>query len=665
MNQKKKLIIQNINEENCRELSESIPAYIEAYPFDVDMYVIAGFYYLQQNDLDSAEKLLYLSRKHNYYDVDTYYLLGELHFKGRDYIKAMEFYTRAEILYSYYGKKSLFFTPELCVQKLDEVQTALQRYMDLHPNSAEEVKNQLERYIYMADNFFYLISSADEVKLDLGTTVEYPGNEQRFCSCFEPCDLFSSKPKTELLRPIYQGKDYFFSADHPILLPIAPTQPDSDLNITLDSGEAFHKRHIYPNHLNYYRVSEGIHFTSEHEFTVGEPVHLVQKGSLKKLVLSFFIDGLSWQLIREEGLEKVMPNTCRFFSEGLICDNFFTVSDWTYPSLPSYVTGYSVPEHMMVHPQIHHPLPDEGKQLFRAMKEAGYYTAMFNNDPRSSSIYGYTKDIDRYVTQHPVCYRAKRVIPDAIEHIHAFRETNQYLWITIPDLHDIADEVELSLDTIAQIDIVRQQSHEKSATSVKQKYSIDKRLAYIHALQAIDLQFSALYQYIENNFEENEFVVTMFGDHGQTYLIPSGQHHLSRYHSNPGFLVRGSVPCGRSSEYISATDYSHILCELAGTDAFQSPDGHLPKTFGGSSERDFAITETIHPGDPYMAAFHAPTHAFYYTGEHVMTPDMRLEQGGACEIQLTDHAGAPMDDPALIDKYKALIDERLKYIYMY
>lgn len=663
MNQQKELIIQNITENNCQELSESIPAYIETYPFDVDMYVIAGFYYLQQDDLDSAEQLLLSSLKHNYYDVDTYYLLGELHFKGKDYLKAMEFYTKAEILYSYYQKEYLFFAPELYPQKFDEMQNALQRDMDLHPDHAVELKNQLDCYLQMADKFFYLMSGSEDLKTDSGDIL-YPDNEQRSCGFYEPCDLFTSKPKSEQLRPIYQGKDYSFSADDTVLLPVAPAQPDADLNIMMDSGEGFHKMHLYPNHFNYYRVSENFRITSEHKFTVGEPVHLTQKDSLKKLVLSFFIDGLSWQLIREEGLEKVMPNTWRFFSKGLICDNFFTTSDWTYPSLPSFVTGYPVPEHMMIHPKIYRPLPDEGEQLFAAMKEAGYYTAMFNCDPRTSSIYGYTKHIDRYVTQHPVCYKAKQVMSDAVEHIHAFRETNQYLWITIADLHDIADEVELSLDTVAQINITQQKSHEKSATSIKQKYSADKRVAYIQALQAIDLQFSALYQYIEDHFAEDDFVVTMFGDHGQTYLIPPGGHHLSRYHSNPGFFVRGSVPCKRSSEYISATDYSHILCELAGIGAFQSPDGKLPKVFGGTGEREFTITETIHPGDPYMAAFHAPTHTFYYTSEHVLTPDARLEQG-AYKIQLKDTAGVPMDDPALIDKYLSLIDERLKYIYMY
>lgn len=664
MNIEKEFIIQKIMDSSHRELSESIAAYIEDYPYDVDMYVIAGFHDLGQGDLDSAEKMLLKSLKHNYYDVDTYYLLGELYFMEKEFVKAMEYYTKSSILYSYFEKEYLFFSLDVCAERFEEAQKALQQHVASCPNHAAKFKEELDRFVYAADQSYYLLSSTDQLKFQLGDTLHFSGGEHRFCGCFEPCDLFTSKPRSEQLRPIYQGREYSFATEDPVLLPVAPALPDADLRITLDSGEAFHKMHLYPNHFNYFRTSQGLRIKSDCDFTVGEPILLGQKKSLKKLVLSLFVDGLSWQLIREEGLEKVMPNTCRFFSKGMICDNFFTTSDWTYPSIPSYITGCGVPEHMMVHPGINRPLPHGEKTLFAVMKESGYYTSMFNCDPRTSSIYGYTKDIDRNVTQHPVCYRAKQIVPDVLEHMHAFRETNQYLWVAIPDLHDIADEVELSLDAVAQLDIRRQKSREKSATSIKQKYSLDKRMAYIQALQAIDVQFLALYQYVEEHFQEEEFVFTLFGDHGQTYLNPPEGHHLSRYHSNAGFLLRGSVPRGRSEEYISATDYSHILCKLAGTEAFHSREGRLPKTFGGASQREYAVTETIHPGDPYMAAFHGPEHTFYYTSEHVVTSDGRLEPGEG-QICLIDAAGMPIENLALVKKYAALIDERLKYIYMY
>ena len=48
--------------------------------------------------------------------------------------------------------------------------------------------------------------------------------------------------------------------------------------------------------------------------------------------------------------------------------------------------------------------------------------------------------------------RTEQVMCDAIEHIETFKETNQYLWLTAGDLHDIADEVSLVSSVNAHID---------------------------------------------------------------------------------------------------------------------------------------------------------------------------------------------------------------------
>ena len=47
-----------------------------------------------------------------------------------------------------------------------------------------------------------------------------------------------------------------------------------------------------------------------------------------------------------------MPNTQRFFSKGVICENVYTSADWTYPSMTSIHTGQSLSRHKMIHPNI-------------------------------------------------------------------------------------------------------------------------------------------------------------------------------------------------------------------------------------------------------------------------------------------------------------------------
>lgn len=644
-------------------------------PYDVDMYAMSGFFYLENGDIRHAEKLLLKNLRYNYYSADTHYLLGELYHAKKDYVTAMEYYSIAQILHStFLNCRHQFYSPETYDRKFNNAYDALLEQIDKHPEAASRYRAQMEDYTHAMDHAFHLftdiILSPDSI---LGAEAVFPDHERRYCAFLQPLTPLSAKCissnsltllRGELLEIKYRGKLFSFSPEGTALLPIASTRDDSELNISMASGESIRINQNSREHFNYYRVSEKIQISSENEFIIGEPVSLTQHSHLKKLVLSFFVDGLSWQLIREEGLENVMPATHQFFSKGLTCENYFTSSDWTYPSIASFVSGYSVPEHMMVHPKINRRLPGESKTLFACMKEAGYYTAMLNCDYRTSSTYGYTKDIHRYIAQHPAYYKAMQVIPDALEHIRAFRETNQYLWISIPDLHDIADENDLSLGTVSQIDLLKRKSGEKAINTIKQGYNPEKRTAYIQALQAIDLQFASLYQYIESHFREEEFVITMFGDHGQTYLLKPEDHHLARYHSNVAFLVRGGHCKGSSTEYMAAVDYPHILCKLAGAGNFKSPDGQLPKAFGGDSQRDYVITETIHPGDPYMAAIHAPSHTVYCTSEHTLSPQCRLARGNL-QMSLTDQEGSPIDDSQLMQKYASIINDRLKYIYLY
>lgn len=675
MNIEKEELSQKILQNRDANLAHAIQAYMDKYPYDVDIHALAGFFYLKKGNISRAEELLQQNLKYNYYDADTHYLLGELYQAKKDYVAAMEYYSIAQILHNtFLDCEHLFFSPETYDQKFNNAYNALLEQIDGHPEAASDYRVRLEEYTHAMDNAFHLftdiILSPDSI---LGTEAVFPHHERRYCAFLQPLTPLSAKCMSsnsltllrgELLKIKYQGMHFSYSPEGPALLPIASARDDSNLEIRTASGESLQINQNSKEHFNYYRISEKIQISSENEFIVGEPVRLTQHGHLKKLVLSFFVDGLSWQLIEEEGLENVMPATHQFFSEGLVCRNYFTSSDWTYPSLASFVSGCSVPEHMMVHPKINRRLPSENKSLFACMREAGYYTAMLNCDYRTSSTYGYTRDIHRYIAQHPAYYKAMQVIPDALEHMRAFQETNQYLWISIPDLHDIADEVDLSLGTVAHIDLLNRRTREKSATTIKQSYSPEKRTAYIQALQAIDLQFASLYQYIESHYEEEEFVITMFGDHGQTYLLKPEDHHLGRYHSNVAFLVRGGDCKGTSTEYMAAVDYPHILCNLAGAGSFKSSDGQLPKTFGGDSPRDYVITETIHPGDPYMAAIHAPSHTLYCTSEHILSPKCRLAQGNL-QMLLINQNGMPMDDSRLMRRYASIINDRLKYIYLY
>lgn len=299
----------------------------------------------------------------------------------------------------------------------------------------------------------------------------------------------------------------------------------------------------------------------------------------------------------------------------MICKNAFTSSDWTYPSLSSMISGQYVPNHMMIHPKINIKFQKDQKLLFEYFKEAGYHTSMISGEWRSCATYDSIRGIDRYIALHPDSgFRTEDVISNAIDSIETFKDTDQYIWIGTNDLHDIADEINLPAVVQASLDLTNFHTTHKAINSVKQDYDLNKIEAYKRVAHNIDLKLQPLYNYIESNFNDDEYVISIFGDHGQAYFIKPNKYHLSREFSNICFMTRGGNISGVSFEYINITDYTNIITKLSGLENLKiENDGSLPKTYGGSSENKFAITETIHPGDPYMAAIHSPQYTFYLT----------------------------------------------------
>lgn len=171
-----------------------------------------------------------------------------------------------------------------------------------------------------------------------------------------------------------------------------------------------------------------------------------------------------------------------------------------------------------------------------------------------------------------------------------------------------------------------------------------------------------LYDYLEKNYNDDEYVICIFGDHGQTYFAKPEEQHLTRTHSNVAFMTRGGGVSGVSEEYFSSECMPAVMCKLAGIDACLSyMDGVLPRTYGGDKESEFALTETIHPGDPYMCAIHSKENTFYLTTDNVVTGYGRLE-AGEYKTWLYDKDNNLIKNPELEKEYIDYIKEHIKYI---
>lgn len=444
------------------------------------------------------------------------------------------------------------------------------------------------------------------------------------------------------------------------LLPIAVEKPNTIHELQND-GITYTILQRMPQQFNYYRIPNNVRINSSDKAYYGEPIALGHNPKRKKLVLSLFVDGLTQEIIQDSYLKERMPNTYRFFSNGIICSQAYSTAEWTFPSLASYETGLDTLNHMLFHNNLNNELPHDFPTLSEYFKNQGYFTSKIDGDWRSTYSCGYTRGIDQYVYQNQALgARAEQEIINVIEHLEAFKDTDQYLWMCIGDLHDVADELDLSPAMQNNLPLKYRTFEEHSETSVKQSYSENKSETYKKMVTYIDTLLGLLYSYIENNYKDSEILISLFADHGQGYLVPSDRPFLSKERSHVALMFRGGDlnPCC-TDEIISSTDYLPIMCKLAGISQSTVPiNGQLPKIFGGKKEREYAITESLHPGDPYCAVAHTKDFEIFFDNPVPTDNEGRFTLGNYSVYGYYTN-GDFITDTDLLQKYKKIFLSRI------
>lgn len=446
------------------------------------------------------------------------------------------------------------------------------------------------------------------------------------------------------------------------LLPIASAEANN-IHTFKSEDKEYKVTQLFPQHFNYYRVKNGIQVESMKQAYYGYPIPLEHKRGRRKLVLSFFADGLAQEVINGDDFEKLMPNTYKFFSKGTICTQAHSCSEWTYPSLATCVSGLDTLHHMMFHDKLDGELPKNSPTLIEYFKGKGYYTSKMDGEWRSIPSYGYARGLDQYVYQHQsMGARAEQEIMDVIEHLETFKETDQYLWMAVGDLHDVADGLDLSDAVQKNLTLEERELDELGVTSVKQNYSAKKTAMYKKTIQYFDMLFGFLYTYIENNYTDDEILISLFADHGQGYLIPTGKPFLSKERTKVAFMFRGAnVKQQVTDEIISTADYLPIMCRLADIqyDA-ASIDGKLPKAFGGLEEREYTITESLHPKDVYRAVANAGDYEIYFENSEKTDEEGRFLLGDYKVFGFyKDAENTPITDAELLKRYENIFLERI------
>lgn len=423
--------------------------------------------------------------------------------------------------------------------------------------------------------------------------------------------------KTELFKGRETSKQLEIDLDGPTLIPISLINGNSRIEFSLHgSKHLFKNDDLQLNKYHYLRFSEKgrLKIKADSEIFVGNPISLKDKMKSPKLILNIFVDGLSYQFLEKEGIEKIMPNTNAFFKGGFVARNCYANSEWTLPSMASIFTGKYSTSHRLFHPSFNYNFEDHNKLLSEYLHEEGYFTAQICNNWRITPTYGYYKGFDRILYKNFAGgMDAGEVIMETIEHIETFKEKNNFVWICLEDLHNVPDEIEDNLYSQANTDVqYRVNRNKKGSTTVLTAFDDHKIVKYREEIKRLDIYLGILFDYITKQYSQDEVLVLFKSDHGQSFLEDDeGILHESR-RKVPLMITGKNVPKMESDEIIETVDILPIILKLCESECPSDIDGVLPVSFGGYEGKKYAFTQAIHPNQTYKAVISDDMHIFRF-----------------------------------------------------
>ena len=381
---------------------------------------------------------------------------------------------------------------------------------------------------------------------------------------------------------------------------------------------------------NFYRIDEPVTVRANQPFLVGAPISLGHNRRRKKLVLNILADGLSWKEMQKEDY-ALIPNIMRFFEKGVIFDNSFSTAEYTYPALATIETGLCQHHTQIAEPGQPFALAPSYVTISEQMKALGYYCVNIQGD--AMGIYnGATRGYDRLIVNHMMVHAADGV-ERTIQHLRAFDECDNFLLLHFADAHPYNSDISTPAAASTHLPLADVLQEQDMSASVFLKPNPLSQYVNRSAIQTVDRQLGYLFDYLEQHYEDDEYIVLLYSDHGASVHARS-PYLMSEEQTGAALMVRGAnVPClGRVDELTSSVDIYKILGKIAGY-PIDAPhlDGNLPEAFGGQ-RREYTVSNSIYPGQTYKICVRTEQHAF-----HLETEEPTREDGTISLDRYTYH----------------------------
>lgn len=431
-------------------------------------------------------------------------------------------------------------------------------------------------------------------------------------------DIWRSTVQTALEVPCAPGETY--------LLPVAGTEPSQKIDFSVGEQRFFDRGGQY--RYLFYRVENSVKICSAQPFAAACPIRLGHSPKRKKLVLNILVDALSWGAVKEFQYADV-PNLMRFFSKGIIFNNHFSAAEYTYPSLASIETGMYLHHNQVFNEMFGQEIDPSYVTISERMKERGYLCV--NVMGEGDGIYnGVTRGFDRIIVD-ATYLPGYEAVERTIRHIEAFDECDQFLWMHFADPHVYSAGAQAP-PTSVQTHLPLGQRMEGSADQ-ETSVNLPSRPIYIAAnrdnIRHADRVLGVLFEYLENHFSDDEYIVHLYSDHGVP-VYEAEPYLTSEKQAGAALMMRGGdIPArGIVQELTSGVDIYHIVAHNVGFPVGENTDGSLPAALGGK-ERAYVISNSIYPGKRYELGIRTSDYEFRLASEDIVGMDGTVDLADA------------------------------------
>lgn len=450
------------------------------------------------------------------------------------------------------------------------------------------------------------------------------------------------------------------------VLSVAATVPGQTITISTEEGEKASFTLAAPNLYHYVNMDKQGVFSSDQDFIISKPISTQGKPGKRRLVLTIFMDALSQRYLTDTDFAD-MPYTREFFGKGTIFKNCYATGEWTHPSVAALTTGLYTTHHHIIYRSSAYQYPPQSKTIGEIFGENDYFTFIASGSVGTSPYMGGLRGFDRAIHKSALGFPDSHLIVDVLDHLEAFPDANNFVFLGLCDVHrsmENTTEQALGITMPQQTSLGFREALAKTdhdEKSVWMRYSESHIPKYQAALRNFDRQIKMIYNYITEHYDEDEFLVCLYSDHG-TPALNHEEYLLKQMQTNSVLMLRGGgVPAQISEEYVNHFDYIPVLAKLAGIPFdFSGHDCVLPRAFGGPG-RNFVYTESIYHGQSYKAAVRTGDFEGRFETNGLTDNDGLIDMSQGFTLKITSmRTGEEIQDQELAEDFEAIVFDHIK-----